>query len=82
MCFTLELLSQGADFLNCILTNVSKEIIYFIGHDICPLRRISGKEIFGDATANYCFPHGVGVVSTIFNLLCQKFLFGQAYFLF
>ena len=39
--------SQGADFPNCLLTDVNKEIIEFISHDVlCPLRRISGKETF------------------------------------
>lgn len=60
MCFTLELLSQRADFLNCVLTDVNKEIIKFVGHDVqCPLRRF-----FWDATAN-CFPDGIGVVFVI-----------------
>ena len=49
MCFTLELLSQRADFLNCVLTG---EIIKFVGHDVlCPLRN--------------CFPDGIGVVFVI-----------------
>ena len=30
----------------------------------------------------YCIPHGIGVVSVIFNLLHQKFLFGEANFRF
>ena len=60
MCFTMELLSQRADFLNCVLTDVNKEIIKFVGHDVlCPLRRF-----FWSATAN-CFPDGIGVVFVI-----------------
>lgn len=34
VCFTLELFGQSADFLNCILTDVYKENIKFVGNSI------------------------------------------------
>ena len=73
--FTPELLGHGADVLNCIFTNVNKEIIEFVGHNIYVLCKESpwGRS-FRNTTANR-FPHDISVVSVIFNLFCHEFLF-------